>query len=40
MEVQAQPEAEIHRPVQPGDGQAEQQTVQFRNHRLEQGQAE
>ena len=40
MEVQAQPEAEIHRPVQPGAGQAEQQAVQFRNHRLEQGQAE
>ena len=40
MEVQAQPEAEIHRPVQPGAGKTEQQAVQFRNHRLEQGQAE
>lgn len=40
MEVQAQPEAEIHRSAQPGAGQTEQQTVQFRNHRLEQGQAE
>ena len=40
MEVQAQPEAEIHRPAQPGAGQAEQQAVQFRNQRLEQGQAE
>lgn len=40
MEVQAQPEAEIHRPAQPGAGQTEQQAVQFRNQRLEQGQAE
>lgn len=28
MEVQAQPEAEIHRPAQPGAGQTEQQAVQ------------